>query len=84
MHIRMENLFPSISSLQWALSEFAVFRGGLINYQATRQSTFTDKIHELGWLNPEFWRDEDNIPVLQHCIVRYYGWVESLALLPIS
>ena len=39
--------------------------------------TFVDKIHQLGWLNPGFSEDSEGALVLQCCILRYYGLVES-------
>ena len=40
-----------------------------------RQSTFVDKIHQLGWLDPDFAWDLEGTSVLQYCIIRYYGLV---------
>ena len=34
---------------------------------------FTDKIHQLGWLDPAFLGNMDSNRVLQYCIIRYYG-----------
>ncbi|KAF9779250.1 hypothetical protein BJ322DRAFT_450903 [Thelephora terrestris] len=49
---------------------------------AMRQSTFVDKIHELGWLNPGFLGNPDCVPVLQHCILRYHGFLTLLSTDP--
>lgn len=54
---------------------FALFESKAHNHQVVRQSAFTDKIHQLGWLEPAFFESPDNGPVLQYCVLRYYGWV---------
>ena len=38
-----------------------------------RQCTFIDEMHNLGWLKPEFFNDEDNDLVLLHCLGRYHA-----------
>lgn len=51
------------------------FSGELTNRQAMRQATFTDKIHQLGWLEPEFFESPESAQVVQQSILRYYGSV---------
>ena len=43
--------------------------------QALRQTRFTEKIAQLGWLDPGFFDSPEDVKALQHCVVRYYGWV---------
>lgn len=57
------------------------FSSELTDRQAMRQSTFTDKVHMLGWLDSEFFENPESALVLQHCIVRYYGLVVFLVSL---
>ena len=47
-----------------------------------RQSTFVDQIHQLGWLGPGFIGDPESAPVLQRCMLRYYGLVGFSDLSP--
>ncbi|KAF9646512.1 hypothetical protein BDM02DRAFT_3008899 [Thelephora ganbajun] len=42
---------------------------------AMRQSTFTEKIEQLGWLAPGFFENSESALVLKHCILRYYGFL---------
>lgn len=59
----------------------ASFRQKLTNHQAMRQATFTDKIHQLGWLDPAFFNSPESAQVVQHCVLRYYGLVVFPTLL---
>lgn len=49
------------------------FTRRLTRYQITRQSAFTQKIDQLGWLEPAFIESPDSGPVLQYCTLRYHG-----------
>ena len=42
-----------------------------------RQARFTDKMRQLGWLNPGFFDGPEDVKTLQKCVTRYYGWVLS-------
>lgn len=49
--------------------------GSILNNQVMRQTKFTEKMRQLGWLNPKFFDNSDNAKTLEDCIMRYYGWV---------
>lgn len=40
-----------------------------------RQTKFTEKMRQLGWLQPKFFDNPDNAKTLENCVLRYYGWV---------
>ncbi|KAG6329438.1 hypothetical protein ID866_9651 [Astraeus odoratus] len=40
-----------------------------------RQSSFVQKMHDLGWTQPDFFDSEEDVVVLQHCIARYQACV---------
>ncbi|KAF9644170.1 hypothetical protein BDM02DRAFT_3175056, partial [Thelephora ganbajun] len=42
---------------------------------AMRQTKFTEKMYHLGWLNPGFFDNPEDVRALQHCVVRYYGFL---------
>lgn len=49
---------------------------------AMRQLTFMDKIHQLGWMDPVFFSGPGSTQVLQHCILRYYGFLTLIGTDP--
>ncbi|KAI6098581.1 hypothetical protein F5141DRAFT_432656 [Pisolithus sp. B1] len=44
-----------------------------------RQSSFTQKMHDLGWTEPGFFDSEEDAVVLKHCIARYKGFLGLMA-----
>ncbi|KAI6043661.1 hypothetical protein EDC04DRAFT_2951511 [Pisolithus marmoratus] len=40
-----------------------------------RQSSFTQKMYDLGWTAPRFFDSEEDAVVLKHCIARYKGFL---------
>ncbi|KAI6008032.1 hypothetical protein EDC04DRAFT_2777713 [Pisolithus marmoratus] len=43
--------------------------------QVLRQSSFTQKMYDLGWTAPGFFDSEEDAVVLKHCIARYKGFL---------
>jgi len=40
-----------------------------------RQTRFTEKMRQLGWLSPKFFNSPDNVRTLGKCLMRYYGFL---------
>lgn len=40
-----------------------------------RQGLFIDKMHELGWTEPDFFCSKEDHVVLHHCVTRYHAQV---------
>ncbi|EIN11322.1 hypothetical protein PUNSTDRAFT_50377 [Punctularia strigosozonata HHB-11173 SS5] len=47
-----------------------------------RQGSFVDKMHALGWTNPDYFRSADDEVVLKHCIARYHAFLDLMAHSP--
>ena len=44
-------------------------------FQVLRQASFVRKMVDLGWTDPKFFADEEEMIVLQHCVARYHACV---------
>ncbi|KAF9222788.1 hypothetical protein BS17DRAFT_755176 [Gyrodon lividus] len=44
-----------------------------------RQASFVHKMAELGWSQPGFFSDEEDMVVLQHCAARYHAFLGLMA-----
>ncbi|KIK81036.1 hypothetical protein PAXRUDRAFT_15460 [Paxillus rubicundulus Ve08.2h10] len=44
-----------------------------------RQASFVHKMAELGWTQPNFFSDEEDMMVLQHCVARYHAFLALMA-----
>ncbi|KAF9786260.1 hypothetical protein BJ322DRAFT_775798 [Thelephora terrestris] len=42
---------------------------------AMRQARFTEKMRQLGWLNPGFFDSTEDVETLKKCVTRYYGFL---------
>ncbi|KAI9461336.1 hypothetical protein HD554DRAFT_2028306 [Boletus coccyginus] len=47
-----------------------------------RQASFVSKMAGLGWTDPEFFADEEEMVVLQHCVARYHAFLGLMADAP--
>ncbi|KAH0835046.1 hypothetical protein J3R83DRAFT_10783 [Lanmaoa asiatica] len=47
-----------------------------------RQGSFVGKMVDLGWTDPEFFADEEEMVVLQHCVARYHAFLGLMADAP--
>ncbi|KAF8548607.1 hypothetical protein OG21DRAFT_1422787 [Imleria badia] len=47
-----------------------------------RQASFVRKMADLGWTDPDFFADEEEMVVLQHCVARYHAFLGLMADAP--
>jgi hypothetical protein len=64
-------LVAAVCSLPLSLVALATH----LQIKAMRQARFTEKMRQLGWLNPGFFDSTEDVETLKKCVTRYYGWV---------
>ena len=72
-HSRSTSLALSVSTSPASFVPVTLINGRL--FQVLRQASFVRKMAGLGWTDPEFFADEEEMIVLQHCVARYHACV---------
>ncbi|KAK0439253.1 uncharacterized protein EV420DRAFT_1279692 [Desarmillaria tabescens] len=47
-----------------------------------RQGSFVDKMHKLGWTDPEFFSSSEDEVALKHCMARYHAFLDLMSSSP--
>ncbi|KAG7447815.1 uncharacterized protein BT62DRAFT_823263, partial [Guyanagaster necrorhizus] len=47
-----------------------------------RQGSFVNKMHKLGWTNPDFFSSSEDEAALKHCIARYHAFLDLMSSSP--
>lgn len=53
-----------------------------LRWQALRQGSFIQKMHDLGWLDLDRFSDDDTI--LSRCVARYHAFLDLISSAPSS
>jgi surfactin synthase thioesterase subunit len=72
-HSRSTLLALSVSTFPASFTPVTLLNRRL--FQVLRQASFVRKMVDLGWTDPDFFADEEEMIVLQHCVARYHACV---------